>query len=255
MIAVIPLAAGVFVAGAAQTAHAQTQQAPTDANASCAITSDDLATVTAAEAQGLLVELAARRALLTRTITCAKTEATTLQNNLNELSVSGDAKTIQSQLSGKLDDAANYYDLELGKVSGAGIAGTQAIAKEVLAWRASNYDPLAAQVADFTLWTGNQNLFATATARLRSIESIVSFVLQAGQNGNLQNDLGNAQSLMQTANNENAAAENALLQSLPPDQTLALIQQSLQSLSAAYQKFFDISTIVQTLLPTAKGGQ
>lgn len=256
-LAFLPLAAVLFIITAALPAYAQeTAQAaiPSAASAStlCAITSADLGMVTAAAAQGLLAELAARQALLTKTITCAKLDAETLQANLNSIALpDGDAsaKTIQSQLSGKLDDAITYYNLELGKVSGTGVAGTQAIAREVLSWRSANYDPLAAQVGNFTLWASNQALFTTGTSRLHSIEGIVKFIEQAAQNAELQSDLGTAQSLMQAARDQNASAERALLQQLPPGETLTIIQQSLQSLSNAYQKFFDISTIVQKLLP------
>jgi len=234
----LPPLAGIFL-GPVNTARAAEN---------CAIASSDLTAVTAAAAQGLMVELATRRALLTRTITCAKAEAQSLQNNLNGLSVNDDEKTIRSQLSDKLNDAMNYYDLEIEKVGGAGIVGTQIIAKEVLAWRTSNYDPLAAHVANFTLWINDQPLFDTAKNRLRSIENIVTFINQAAPQNDLQNDLASAQSLVQTASDENQRVANAFLQSLPPNQTLALIQQSLQSLSDAYQKFFDISTIVRALL-------
>ncbi|MGC9968190.1 MAG: hypothetical protein ABSC29_00440 [Minisyncoccia bacterium] len=235
----LPPLAGIFL-GSVNTARAADN---------CIITSSDLDAVTAAAAQGLMAELAARRALLTRTIACAKAEAQSLQNNLNGLSVSDDEKTIRAQLSDRLNDAMNYYDLELEKVGGAGITGTQIIAKEVFAWRGNNYNFLAAQVANFTLWVKSQNLFETALARLRSVESIVSFLEQAGAQNELRSNLASAQVLVQAARNKNDSARNAFLQSLPPDQTLALIQQSLQSLSDAYQKFFDISTVVQTLLP------
>ena len=239
LIATLPLATGIFLIGAVARA-----------DESCTITSSDLDAVTAAGTQGLMAELAARRALLTKTIACAKADARTLQDNLNGLSINDDEKTLRSQLSGKLDDAMNYYDLELGKVSGAGLAGTRAIAQEVLDWRNANYDPLAAQVANFILWSENQNLFQTAENRLNRIRNIVAFVEQAAPQNDLQADFASAEALVQSASDENERAKTALLQSLPPDQSLALIQQSLQALSDAYQKFFDASTIIQTLLPT-----
>lgn len=241
LLVILPLAAGVLVSAA--------QAASMPAADNCTIKSSDIDAITAAASQGLLVELSARKALLTRTIACAKADAQALQSNLNGISADDNEKVIQSQLSGRLDDAMNYYDLELGKVNDTGIAGTQGIAREVLSWRASNYDPLAAQVSNFILWTNNQPLFDTATNRLRSIEGIVAFIEQATPRNDLQSDLAGAQSLVQTANNENQGVTNAFLQSLPPGETLTMIQQSLQSLSDAYQKFFDISTIVQALLP------
>ncbi len=242
--AILPVARGTFLLRPA-AAHA-------DGATTCIITPPDLDAVAAAAQNGLLAELAARRALLTRTVNCAKDDAQALQSNLNAaLSIGGDAKTIQVQLSGRLDDALTYYDLELGKVQGAGIAGTQAIAKEILDSRASNYGPLTGQVKNFTLWAENQELFTAANDRLGGVTNIVSFFEQAGQNNELQSNLAAAQSLMQIAKNENDAAKNALLQSLSPDQSLLFIQQSLQSLARAYQKFSDIAAVVQTLLSPA----
>lgn len=235
----LPIAAGAFLVKAAPVARA---------DASCPIMASDIDAVTAAAAQGLTVELAARKALLIRTISCAQADAQTLQANLNTLAVDGDAKTIQAHLSGQLDDAMNFYNIELGKVDGTGIAGTKAVAAEVLAWRSANYDPLAASVANLTLWAQNQNLFSVADDRLNKVKGVSSFIEQAAPNTDLENDLATAETLVQSADSENQAALNAMLQSLPPDQALALIQQSLQSLSSAYQQFFDLSTLIQTLL-------
>jgi hypothetical protein len=246
----IALFAALVAAPALAARAADTPSA--SASGSCTITADDLAAIQTAAQDGLLAELAARRALLSRTITCAENNTQALQSELNGLSVSGDARTIQSQLSGKLDDAITYYNLELAKVSGAGIAGTQAIAKEVLAWRTSNYEPLSENVQNFELWAGSQPLFSAAESRLNGIANLVAFFEQAGENLTLQGDLADAQSLVQTAKNEDQDAQNALAQSLPPDEVRAQIQQSLQTLSDTYQKFFDIASAIQSLLPGAK---
>ncbi len=215
---------------------------------SCTILPADLAAITAAQAQGVTAELAARKALLTRVITCANIDAQTLETQLHGTSVADGATALQSQLEGKLADATNYYTLELTKLNDAGIAGTKAIAGEVLSWRSGNYDPLAAQIANFILWSDNQNLFATAGARLIQMENIVSFIVSAGPNNQLQSDLAAAQVSIEDAKNENEAAKNALVQLLPASQSLAFIQQSLRSLSDSYQKFSDIGTVAQTLL-------
>ncbi len=216
----------------------------------CVITSSDTESVNIAAAQGLMKELATRKALLTRTIVCAKADAQSLENDLGRLQINEDAAMLRTRLMGKLNDAINYYDIELAKVNDAGIAGTRGVAKEVLDWRASNYEPLAAQAANFTVWVQNQNLFNTAGNRLRAVENIVSLLEQTEPRGDIRNALASAQTLVRTASDKNQAAKNALLQMLPPDQSLTLITQSLQSLSDAYQKFFDISTIAQTVLST-----
>lgn len=238
--------------GASIFTTATTHAVDSQVSVTCTITAKDFDAVNAAANEGLLAELAARRALLSRTIICARNDAKALQEDLNGLSIPDDAKNLQVQLSGKLDDAMTYYDLELDKVGNAGIAGTQAIAREVLGWRASTYEPLAGQVENFTLWAKNQTLFKAANDRLQGITSLVAFLQQAGQNNDLQGDLSTAQAMMQTAKEENQAAKSALLQYVPPDESLQLIQRSLKSLSDTYQKFFDIAKIVQALLPTEK---
>ncbi len=239
----IPALCGVFFMLRSAETHA--------ASDPCAITKSDVATIDKAAEIGLLTELTARKALLARLIACATADARSLQSNLNNLSVPSDAKPIQSQLSGRVTDAIAYYNLEFAKVSGAGIAGTQGIAREVLTWRSSNYEPLAMQVDNFSFWASNQTLFKVANDRLGGITNLVSFIQEAGANSDLEAGLAGAQSLMQAANNENTTARNAFMQSLPPDETLALTKQSLQTLSSAYQQFFAIATLVQKLLPTS----
>ena len=216
----------------------------------CAITSGDLDAIAAAQNQGIAGELAARKELLSRVIACAKDDAIALQKTLNSTDVAPADKALRAQLSGKLDEAAGYYDFELGKVGDAGISGTQGIAKEVFAWRQSNYGVLAGQVQNFILWEQNQPLFQVANDRLNQMRNIVGVLEQAGQNGDLQAALSAAEPLVRTANDENAGARDALVRMLPPDQSLALIKHSLQSLSDAYTQFFNVSTIVQKLLAT-----
>ncbi|HEX4104199.1 MAG TPA: hypothetical protein VHZ04_01830 [Candidatus Paceibacterota bacterium] len=240
------LAVGVLAAPLAQAQTVAQAATPT-----CTITQDDLAAIAAAQAQSLTAELAARKALLTRIITCAEENVQALQTDLAGVQTNAATAALQSQLSGKLDDAMNYYGLEFAKVNNAGIAGTEGVANEILAWRAGTYDPLADQVANFVLWSENQNLFTTAQNRLGEVQNLVSFMEQAAPNPDLAQDLTSAQSLITTAVQENNSAENALMQSEPSEATLSLITSSLQSLSDAYQKFSNISTIVQQLLPAA----
>lgn len=246
MFVALPLATSPML-----TAHAQDAATP-----DCTITPTDTATITLAASQGLAQELAARKALLSRVITCASSDAHALQAVLQDTTVDPSAQGLQSQLVSNLGGAINYYHTELAKVNDAGIAETRVIASEVLSWRAANYDPLEGQVNNFILWAGNQSLFTTANARLSQTGSVVSFLQEAGPQTQLADEYASAQALINNANDENSAAKNALLQGLPADQSLSIISQSLQSLSDAYQKFSDISTIVQTLLPTtANSGQ
>jgi hypothetical protein len=69
------------------------------------------------------------------------------------------------------------------------------------------------------------------------------------QSPDVPNDYEQAAVSLKTAEDQNTDAENAFARSLPPDQTLLFIKQSLDSLSSTYQQFFDISSLIQSLLP------
>lgn len=230
--------------------------APTVDVDDCAPSATDLKNITAIENDPTLSysdeiksELAARKQLLGTTITCALTEEQQLQTSLSAISTTGDVANLQSQLTGRLNDAANFYNIELGKLGSAGIAGSEAVAREVLAYRTGSYEPLAGEVNNFILWSDNQDLFATAQTRMAQTSRAVSFLLDAAPDSDLQNAFAAAKVSFTDATNQNQAAENALVQSLPSDESLSLIQKSLSSLSDTYQQFFTVSNLIKTLLP------
>lgn len=229
---IIPLAGGSFAHNA-------------DAGVTCVVMQANLDEISSS--QTLAQELSLRKALLKRVLTCAKNDAQSLQANLNALQID-DAKDLQGRLSDKLNDAINYYDIELAKVGSLGIAGTQVIARESLAWRTSNYVPLAGQIANVILWSKNQNLFAAAKARLDQTARVVAFFESGAQNAALENALAAAESAYNAAADANADARSALVQFIPPDQSLDLVKHSLDLLSTTYQKFLDLSTVIQSLL-------
>jgi hypothetical protein len=238
-------------------AHAQTTSTASivsvasaaTAGSDCSLSSSDFTQLKTA--QTLSDELAVRKMLLGKTIACAVSDAQSLQTTLNAVSMpDSESASIQSQLSGKLDDAITFYNLESAKLGGAGISATEIIAQEITAWRAANYDPLTGQINDLILWSQNQDLFQTAATRLSQTTQIVNFIEAAAANNALQSQLNDTHSSLENAESENAAAEAALAQFQSPDQSLAIIQQSLQSLADTYQKFSDLNTSIQTLLPT-----
>lgn len=240
----------------AASASAATSTVAVSASDSCAIKESDLAVIQAIQSNPALTytqeikqELAARQALLTTTLNCAQGEAKTLQTQLNAVTVSDpEAQSIQQQLSSDLDDAINYYAIEINSAGSAGIDGTEEIARASLAWRQSNYVPLAGNVDNFILWSQNQSLFATAATRMTQISQLVSF-LGATTNTGLDSAFMSAQASYLSAQKDNTAAEHALAQSLPSSDSLSLIQESLQSLAATYQDFFTVSGIVQGITP------
>lgn len=217
------------------------------------LTPADLAALQAAEAQGdLNQELVLRKQLLSQTITCATQDAQALQVTLTAISLPPgvtDAAVIQSQLSGEIDNAITFYNLESAKLNGAGVSATEAIASQMLDWRAANYLPLEGDVNNFALWAENQVLFQTAQNRLTQTTQVVAFIENAATtDGSLDATLQAAQSSFTAAQAENTAAATALAQLQSPDETLGLIQQSLQSLAATYQKFTALNALIQPLL-------
>lgn len=222
----------------------------------CDITAGDIAQITAIQSNPTLTpseeltqELALRKTLVGETITCAEQEAQTFQTNLTDATVESDAQPLQAQLLSDLNGAMSYYKLELAKLNGVGIAGTEEIAQEVFAWRASTFLPESENVNNFILWAQNQNLFDTAETRMTETQREVSFLESASPDPGLQAAFDSAQSSFNDAENENAAAKAALAEGLSPDQTLSLIKQSLSSLSDTYQGFFNVSTEIDTILP------
>ena len=256
LVAGIP-AAHADTAGAALIANAQTATTTPSSVPECGITKEDIAKIAAvqndptlAPSEEMMAELAVRKQLIGKVIACAQNEVGSLRTSLGTAATSTFAEqAIEGQLQGRLDDASNFYSIELGKLGTAGLAGTKAIASDVLAWREGTYAPLAQQVGDFLLWSGNQELFSIAGSRMTQTQQAVSFLEGASNNADLQNAFNAAYASFESAKSANAAAQSALQQSLPPDQTLVLIKQSLDSLQSTYQQFFNVSGIIQKLLP------
>jgi len=224
--------------------------------ADCGITAGSIAQITAIQNDPSLSssdeikrELALRKILVGETIVCAEQEAQTFQANLATTTVPSDVQSLQSQLSGNLTEAESFYNSEMEQLNVVGIAGTKVVAQQVLAWRASTFIPLGENVNNFILWAQNQDLFNTAQIRMNQTQSAVSFLEAASPNTDLQTAFNNAQTSFNNAQTENAAAKAALIQNLSPDQSLALIKQSLSSLSDTYQGFSDVSTAISKILP------
>jgi hypothetical protein len=242
------IAGAVFVFGIvrAPAAHA----------AECGITAGDVAQITAIENDPSLTssdeakqELLARKNLVGETIVCAQQEVQVFQKNLAAATVPSDVQSLQSQLLGDLNEAAGFYDSQMAQLNVVGIAGTKAIAQQVLSWRQSTFIPLSENVNNFILWAQNQDLFATAQTRMNQTQSAVAFLEAASPDPALQTAFNNAQASFNNAESQNAAAQAALVQNLSPDQSLALIKQSLASLSATYQNLFTVSNLINNIIP------
>ena len=201
--------AAVFAFSFAGAAHAQTAPAADP----CTLSASDFTKLTAIQnnpnlsaAEELSQELAYRKQLLSQTITCATEDAQTLQDKLTAVATTPGASSTESLLAGKINDALNFYVIESGKLSGAGIRATEAIAKEMAAWRVANYIPLEGQVSNFMVWSENQNLFGIAQNRFAKTEYIVGFIEAAAPNSDLTTGLNEVRSSLADATTENTAA-------------------------------------------------
>jgi hypothetical protein len=245
-------AGGIFASGffGAPVARAATATSVVTAD-ECGITKADVAQITAIQNDPTLdysneirQELTVRKQLVGKTIDCAKQEVKVLQASLASTTAPSGAQQLQSQLAGNLNEATGFYNNELAKLNIVGVAGTKEIAQEVLTWRAGTFLPLSENVTNFILWAKNQHLFSTAQTRMAQTQSAVSSIERTTSNPALQTALNSAQSSFNDAQSENVAAETALTENLSPDQTLALIKQSLSSLSDTYDGFSNVSKIV-----------
>lgn len=245
-----------MLSASAATTTAETGIPPTTmGDGACGITASDLIAIRSIQENSsvnpfneLQWELATRRSLLSKTILCAETDAQQTKTNLDNTAVDPSLENLKNQWSDRLSDAISYYNIELQRVNEAGIGGTELIAQEVLAWREGNYASLAENVRNFIAWSENQALFTTAEGRLIQINNLASSPLFS-ENPDIQNDYEEAAVSLKAAEDQNVSAKNAFAQSLSPDQTLLFIKQSLGSLSSTYQYFFDISGLIQSLLP------
>ncbi len=222
----------------------------------CAITKADLGKIDALQNDQTLSaldrikqELSLRKQLIAITISCGKADVQSLQAKLQGLNAVSGTDALKEQLSGKLDDATNFYDIERGKLDDAGIAGSQAIAKELLAWRAGSYAPIVGEINNFFLWTANQDVFSTARNRMQETERAAGFLEAVSKNTDLEKALGDAQASFAAANAKNDDAKSALIQFVSPDQSLSLIKESLDALSDTYKKFSIVSDVIKNILP------
>lgn len=246
--ALLAIVAPSFLGVSASVAHAATDD--------CSITAAQITQITAIQndptlsySQELQQELTLRKKLVTETITCAQQEVKTYQATLQAIPVDSASQDLQAQFLGKLNDANNFYTIQLTQLSGSGIAGTQNIAKNVLTWRQDTFALLEEQINNVILWTQNQALFDTAQTRMDQTSRAVSFLEAASQNTALQNAFDSTSVAFNTALSQNVQAKSALVQGLPADQSLMLIKQSLDSLSKTYQGFSNVGTLIKAILP------
>jgi hypothetical protein len=199
--------------------------------------------------QAVKSELQVRKDLLRELIGCATKETRTLQNTLKEIQTKeNDIDAIRDRFVDKLDEALAYYRAEETKVNDLGLRGSKDMAKAILDWRTGNYLPLANETSNLIIWLKNQPLFDTAQKRFDLIGQTVRS-LKLLDEEDVKDLFEKAESNLGEARHLNGEAKKALLAEEEPTATTSKIKSSLQSLSATYKSFFELSEAVKKLLP------
>ena len=202
------------------------------------------------EMEELLAELKLRKSILKDTIDCALIEVDELYSQLNIQGIKErKAADMQARFLSVLDEATQYYERQRSRIADLGLRGTKDLAKEIADWRSNMFSPQRDRIVNFVLWTHNQPLFAAATARRDSLGSTMR-LFKILNDKDVQTLFNEATNGLAQAQNLNTQAESNLFNfSSGPQETLALIQNSLRALADTYQKFLELSDTINKLLP------
>lgn len=194
-------------------------------------------------------ELTIRKKILTTIIDCASADAELLEQKIKETptedSVIG---PVRARFMETLASARRYYAEARSRVDTLGIGGSKDLAREVRAWRENTYAPTATQALNFLVWAKNQELFRAANGRLADIRTAIRS-LKLTEDEQARTLLDGSVASLREANEENDRARAELDQFPPPQDTLAVIQRSLEKLAHAYEQFFALSELAQKLIP------
>jgi len=186
-------------------------------------------------------ELSARTSLLSSVIGCAREDIIDLKNQMLAEDIGSDyIGTTKERVVESLDEAIRFYDSKRGSLKDQGIQGTKDLAREIKAWRDNNYDQLSGRVKNFTLWNSNQPLFKKASDRLSQSQFVVTS-LKVLENEDSEKIYYDAKVKLETAENLNNKAGDAIANGIASEETFGIIKDSLEALSNTYNNFFEIS--------------
>lgn len=198
---------------------------------------------------GVKTEVQIRRELLKKVIECAIADSKTLQATVRDLdSKDADIVKIKERFVATLDRLLEYYADQDNRAKDVGLQGSKIMAKNLKDWRENTYAPMAEETAALVLWVKNQSLFSTAENRLAQITQTIK-ALKLMDEEDIKKLLEEAAANYHEAEGLNANAKQGLLESIPSSESIGRIKGSLESLSATYKSFFDLSEAVKKLLP------
>lgn len=191
-------------------------------------------------------QLEVRKSLLRSAIDCGLKEIRLRQEKLKAVPADLQDSKIQKEISVGLNDTIDYYSNQRDSIDNLGIKGTQDLAKDIAAWRASNYAPLAERQDSFLVWSENQQLFSKAESRFSQIRPVVLSLSILDQD-KIKSSFKEAEDSFDKAEDANRKAKEALEQG--DRQAPELVKSSLEPLSDIYKKFLDISDQIKKIVP------
>src|SRR3989344_4676580 len=217
-------------------------------------------------------ELDARKKLLEQTVICSEDEIGSLRDRVNGLSLSSDnEKNLKDSILKDLDVAISYYEEQGKKITDkASVGDVKQQANDVLAWRASFYDPLVFKVNDFYLITAGGQSIKTAESRFQKIQNTLN-ALGLGNVEKIKSLLNDSAGYTEDAkdasrkasdlfwNNINNPSSTPTTTTLSVDASssptsttektpLSLMQTALLKIKAAYNNYLTISDVVKKIL-------
>jgi hypothetical protein len=200
-------------------------------------------------AQEIKAELDLRKNLLRETVGCAVKDAENIKSSLDSAAVSdADTKKLKDELSGKLGDAINYYELQRLKIDDLGLQGSRDFSRSLKDWRDGNYTTVAELASNLIIWSRNQDIIKTTQNRINQINQTV-YVLKLVDNEEIQNLWEEASANFKKALDFNGQAGESLRRFDSPDKSLEEIKSSLDALADTYKKFFELSDVISKMLP------
>ncbi len=185
-------------------------------------------------------ELRIRKALLNNVVDCAAQELLALKYKFeNAGNGNEEVRTLRSQFSPWFFDTLNYYSAEKARVDNLGIQGTKEFARNFRLWREGNFQPISKLIANFVIWSQNQELMSVAKIRLEQIKRSIEF-FGLTFNDNVRTALQDADGSLQKTLAFNSAAKEILRTYGSADDAASEINLSLENLSLTYKNIFEL---------------
>jgi len=220
---ILLISAVLFALGFVKPAHA----------ANCSFGKETAELQTLKSGEDVDKELTLRKNILYGILDCLSTSTEKLKSNYDSLPFVQAAQNLRTRFLDEIKGNNFFYAEKRKELNMANLSDTKSIAKELLTWKKNHENNLLA-ASYFTLWAGSQDFLKRAEDRLAQINGLIL-------KQNDQNNLGKAKNSLSLSESLNISAQESFERSVPPDDSLALIKQSLEKMYDSYRYFIKIS--------------